>query len=76
MCLTYILALENKQSIGERYIASGQSIWMKELADILLTHYPTLHRKIKAKVMPKWFLKLFALINGPTKLILPELGIT
>jgi dihydroflavonol-4-reductase len=67
-------ALENENSIGHRYAAVAESLWFKELAQAILDAYPTYNKKVKAKELPNWFLKIFSLFDKPTRMIIDELG--
>lgn len=67
-------ALENDSSIGERYAVVAESFWFKELAQAILDAYPAYNKKVKARELPNWFLKIFSLFDKPTRMIIDELG--
>jgi len=67
-------ALENDLSIGQRYATVSESFWFKEIAKAILDAYPTYNKKVKAKELPNWFLKIFSLFDKPTRMIIDELG--
>jgi dihydroflavonol-4-reductase len=67
-------ALESESAIGQRYAAVSESIWFKEIAAFVLEAQPSYNKKVKAKELPNWFMKIFALFEKSTKMILPELG--
>ena len=67
-------ALENDISIGQRYATVSESFWFKEIAIAILEAYPTYNKKVKAKELPNWFLKIFSLFDKPTRMIIDELG--
>lgn len=67
-------ALESEAAIGERYAAVSESIWFKEIAQFVLDAQPSYNKKVKAKELPNWFLKIFSLFEKSTRMIIPELG--
>ena len=67
-------ALESEAAIGQRYAAVSESIWFKEIAAYVLEAQPSYNKKVKPKELPNWFMKIFALFEKSTKMILPELG--
>ncbi len=67
-------ALESETAIGQRYAAVSESIWFKEIAQFVLDAQPSYNKKVKAKELPNWFMKIFALFEKSTKMIIPELG--
>lgn len=67
-------ALESEAAIGQRYAAVSESIWFKEIAQFVLDAQPSYNKKVKAKELPNWFMKIFALFEKSTRMIIPELG--
>lgn len=67
-------ALEQNISIGKRYPAVSSTIWFRELAQMILDIRPEFSSKVKARQLPDWFVRIFALFDKPTRMILPELG--
>tara|TARA_E500000178_G_scaffold349456_1_gene406406 strand:+ start:318 stop:1358 length:1041 start_codon:yes stop_codon:yes gene_type:complete len=70
----HLLALEYETTIGERLIASAYTLWLREMGEAILEEFPELKGKIKPRELPNFFVKLFALFDRETKLIVPELG--
>jgi dihydroflavonol-4-reductase len=67
-------ALESEAAIGQRYAAVSESIWFKEIAQFVLEAQPSYNKKVKAKELPNWFIKIFSLFEKSTRMIIPELG--
>ena len=56
---------------GERFIAASEFTWIEELGAVLRHAYP--ERRLTARKMPDFALRLLAWVNGPVKLLVPEL---
>jgi Nucleoside-diphosphate-sugar epimerases len=70
----HLLALEHDSTIGERLIANADTLWFREMGEAILEEFPELKGKIKPRELPNFFVRLFALFDRETKLIVPELG--
>ena len=68
----HVRALERPESAGKRYIASGSSTSMPEVARHLARRYPD--RKIATRVAPTFVLRLLALFDRSIRTVLPALG--
>jgi len=58
---------------GRRLIAAGQTLWLREISEILRNTYP------KAKKLPKgdmanWIVKIIGLVDSRVKGVIPDLG--
>lgn len=60
---------------GERFIASGPILWMSELALRMRNELGASAEKVTTKEMPNWLVRVAALFDPNTRLILPELGV-
>lgn len=58
----------------ERYVCSGPFLKMIEVANILAANLGDKARKVPARRMPDWLLKLFALVRPELKQLVAELG--
>lgn len=58
----------------ERYVCSGPFLKMIEVANILTANLGDKARKVPARRMPDWLLKLFALVRPELKQLVAELG--
>jgi dihydroflavonol-4-reductase len=68
----HVRALERPETAGKRYIASGDSVTIPEIARHLAARYPD--RKIATRVAPKIVLRLLSLVDPSIRTILPALG--
>jgi dihydroflavonol-4-reductase len=68
----HVRALERPESAGKRYIASGPSASMPEIARHLAMRFPD--RKIATRVAPVFVLRLLALFDRSVRTVLPALG--
>ncbi len=68
-----IRAMTMPEAKNQRYIASAGYMTMKEVADVLRQAYPG--RKIPARVLPDFFVRLYANFDKTLKPILMDLGI-
>ena len=69
----HLNAIERDQSIGERIMLGAESIWIKELAEIVKNNFPNNQAKISLRILPKWLLSIFALFNDPLKQLIIQL---
>jgi dihydroflavonol-4-reductase len=68
----HLRALEQPESAGKRYIASGPSATMPEVARHLAKRFP--NRRIATRVAPVFVLRLLGLFDRSVKTVLPALG--
>jgi len=67
-------AFEKDISIGKRYPAVSSTLWFREMAKMLMALQPEFASKIGGRELPDWFVRIYALIDKPIRMILPELG--
>lgn len=67
-------AFENPVSFGKRYPAVATSLWFHEIAEMLRQASPRYKSKVSSTQLPDWFVRIFALFDKPTRMILPEIG--
>lgn len=70
----HLAALERPETAGQRYIASGESRTMPEIARHLAGRHPD--RKIPTRIAPKPLLRLLAIFDPSIRTILPAIGRT
>lgn len=70
----HIAAMNNADTIGERYIVADEYMHMDDMARELRAAYPDYARKIPTKRMPDWLVKFGALFAADLKTIKMELG--
>lgn len=59
---------------GERFIAQGRFMWMREVADVLKDGLGARARRVPTRGLPDWLLKLLANFDATVKMVVPELG--
>ena len=59
---------------GERFIAQGKFMWMREVAEVLKAGLGDKARRVPARGLPDWLLKLLGNFDATVKMVVPELG--
>jgi dihydroflavonol-4-reductase len=59
---------------GERFLGSGEFLWMTEIAEILKYRLGARARKVPTRGLPDFLLKLSALFDPTVRMVVPELG--
>lgn len=70
----HVLAMTTPGLDGERFIAQGRFMWMREVADILKAGLGSQARRVPMRGLPDWMLKLLANFDATVKMVVPELG--
>jgi len=71
----HIRAMTHPSAKGERFLAvAGDFLWMREIAQILKSRMGEAARRVPARELPNWLVRLASLRDPAIKLILPELG--
>ncbi len=68
----HVAALENSNSIGQRFIGAAGSMWFVDIAQLVKEICPD--RKITTRVAPNWLMRIMALWDGAIRGIVPVLG--
>jgi dihydroflavonol-4-reductase len=68
----HVAALENPDSIGQRYMATAEYLPFHAVADILRAEYPDW--PITERRAPDWIIKLVARFGGPARQIIDDIG--
>jgi dihydroflavonol-4-reductase len=72
----HLLAMTNPLAKGERFIAaSGESMWMIDVAKVLRERMGAAASKVSTKVMPNWLVRLGAKSNPALRPVAPLLGV-
>lgn len=69
----HVRALERPATAGKRYIASGESVTIPEIARHLKARYPA--RRIATRTAPGFVLRALSLVDSSIRTVLPALGI-
>lgn len=70
---THIAAMTAKDAGGRRLIAAGQTLWLEQVAKILMAEYPRA-RKLPKGDMPNWLVKMVGIFDTRVKALIPDLG--
>lgn len=68
----HIAAMTRPEAAGERFIVCADTLWFKQVGDILAAAYP--ERRLPKGELPTWLAKLLSVVNPQIKPILPNLG--
>jgi len=72
----HLHAMTDPAANGERFLAaSGESLWMVEIARLLNQRLGKGAKKVSTRVLPNWFIRVVALFNPAMKGIVPHLGV-
>ena len=72
----HLRAMTDPAANGERFLAaSGESLWMVEIARLLNQRLGKGAKKVSTRVLPNWFIRVVALFNPAMKGIVPHLGV-
>ena len=70
----HVLAMVTPGLDGERFIAQGKFMWMREVADVLKAGLGHQARRVPTRGLPNFLLKLLANFDATVKMVVPELG--
>ena len=70
----HVRALKAPNMAGERFIASGRFVKLREVADILRAQLGDEARKVTTRNVPDWMVRVGALFNPLAKAVVGELG--
>lgn len=59
---------------GERFIAQGKFMWMRDVAEVLKAGLGQQARRVPTRGLPDWLLKLLANFDATVRMVVPELG--
>ncbi|MDA9491887.1 SDR family oxidoreductase [Bradyrhizobium sp. CCBAU 11361] len=72
----HLRAMTDPAARGERFLAAtGESLWMVEIARLLKQRLEKGASKVSTRVLPNWFIRVVALFNPAMKGIVPHLGV-
>jgi dihydroflavonol-4-reductase len=72
----HLRAMTDPAARGERFLAaSGESLWMTEIAKLLKHRRGKCANKVSTRVLPNWFVRVAAFFNPAMKGIVPHLGV-
>jgi dihydroflavonol-4-reductase len=59
---------------GERFIAAGPFLWLREIAEILKFRLGAEAKKVPTRTLPDWMIRASALFDPTVRMIISELG--
>ncbi|WLH49697.1 SDR family oxidoreductase [Pseudomonas tolaasii] len=72
----HLLAMTHPAARGERFLASaGESLWMKDVAQVLKKRLGRAADKVSTRVLPNWLIRLLARRNPNLANMVPLLGV-
>ncbi|MGO7169545.1 NAD-dependent epimerase/dehydratase family protein [Rhizobium leguminosarum] len=70
----HILAMENANAAGERFIAASDWKWIADIAETLRNHLGEAAQKVPTRSLPDVVLRIAALFDRPVRFVIPLLG--
>jgi dihydroflavonol-4-reductase len=70
-----IKAMHNPTAGGKRLIASGDAIWLRDLAKLLKAELGQVAAKVNTTELPNWIVRLYSLRDPGARLIARDLGV-
>ncbi|XP_062522046.1 uncharacterized protein LOC134196841 [Corticium candelabrum] len=70
----HVVALVSERAPGNRYIICGESLWMKEVAQIVYDEFSSQGYRVPTRGMPKFFIWLASLFSSQLDAVLPRIG--
>ena len=75
----HVSAMDKPKAAGRRLVAGADSLWFKDIADILREAYPVARypqaEKLPRRTLPNYAVKFLSLFEDRLKTIAPDLGI-
>jgi dihydroflavonol-4-reductase len=71
----HIRALTRSEAAGERFIASSDFLWFKDIARILRDNCGEFAAKVPTRTLPDVVVRIGALFNAELKQLAPNLGV-
>jgi len=70
----HLRAMKAPEAGGQRFIASGSTVTVKELVAMMKRELGPLASNAGVRILPDWLVRLVALTNPGARLVLPDLG--
>jgi len=70
----HIRAMVSPAAAGERFLATGEFAWMREMAQTLRDGLGPAGAKVSTRQLPDWLVRLTAVFDRPLRDITPSLG--
>lgn len=72
----HIRAMTAPNMHNERFLGSGEFLWMKDIAEILKFRLGAQAKKVPTRGLPDFLLKVSAMLDPTVRMVVPELGRT
>jgi len=69
----HLSAMTVPEAAGQRFCCTAATLWMQEVALILDKHFSSRGYKIPTRKLPNWMVRLFALFDQTTRLVIDGL---
>nr|WP_310525083.1 NAD-dependent epimerase/dehydratase family protein [Polymorphobacter sp.] len=70
----HIRAMVAPNMHGERFLGSGEFLWLKDIAEILKFRLGAQAKRVPTRALPDFLLKAAALFDPTVRMVVPELG--
>lgn len=70
----HIRALTDERARGQRIIAAGAPLWLREIAETLKTRLGARASKVSTREAPDWLIRATGLFNADARFLVPDLG--
>ncbi|MEV0249277.1 NAD-dependent epimerase/dehydratase family protein [Nocardia sp. NPDC050712] len=75
LAVLHRLAMETPAAAGNRYVAAGAHLWMRDLGRTLATEFGPRGYRVPTRVLPDLLVRAIALFDKTVRLTVPTLGI-
>ena len=70
----HIAAMKVKDAAGRRLIGAGETLWLREIADICRQAYPERGKKLPKGELPNFIVRIAAIFDDRIKAVVSDLG--
>lgn len=70
----HVKAMETPEASGRRLIAAGETLSLREIADVLREAFPDRAKKIPTRILPAWLVRVAAVFDRNLASVTPDLG--
>ena len=74
LALLHIRAMETPEAAGQRLIAAGQMMWMRDVAQVLRRDLGPAAGRVPVRMLPDWIVRLGARFSAAMRDLRPMLG--
>ena len=70
----HVRAMESEQAAGQRFIGTGDFLWLADIARILRERFGAQAAKVPTRALPDFVVRLLAYVNADLRFVAPMLG--